>query len=51
MIVRENFYEAFRIVLRLSGCWGVQQSHGLHEVVALPAASRAEFSPKPGCRL
>jgi hypothetical protein len=44
MTSRENFLEAFRVVLRLNGCRGVQQDHKLHELEKL-AASSAEFSP------
>ena len=50
MISGENFLEAFRAVLRLNACRGVQQSHKLDEI-DLPAASRAEFSPNLAHRL
>jgi len=52
MIACDNFHEAFRVVLRLNGCWGVRKDQDRNEIESR-AACKAELWPNlaSGCKI
>jgi len=52
MIACDNFHEAFRVVLRLNGCWGVRKDQDRNEIESR-AACKPELWPNlaSGCKI
>jgi len=52
MIACDNFHEAFRVVLRLNGCWGVRKDQDRNEIESR-ATCKAELWPNlaSGCKI
>ena len=52
MIACDNFHEAFRVVLRLNGCWGVRKDQGRNKIESR-AACKPELWPNlaSGCKI